>query len=359
MHRDPAPVGLSALRPPRRRLWSAAFFFLPLPWSVSLFSAACAAAACGVPLPRGARVRRRSPLPSAGAAWLFAFGAELLGRGQRPARLRAERALPRRCALSSRCGGGATGARPRPGRWRPSSAASARRITSRWASSAVAIGIFVVASTTRRSSAADAGRRVRASRRRRAPALPLPAAARARASAARLGRTPVDAGRVRRRRPALRRSGERAWIRGAGRSRSDRSADYGAQPRHRVGLARSRARRASRSPPHAGAAGRSCCRSLVMAANLAAMALHGSRSDLFIWHRYYVPSYLALALLAAWGWQTLSATRRPPRSCARSPAPGAARPPRRGLAAARPQPLRDRRGLLAHAARDSPARARS
>jgi tetratricopeptide (TPR) repeat protein len=44
----------------------------------------------------------------------------------------------------------------------------------------------------------------------------------------------------------------------------------------------------------------------VMASNALAMALHGSRSDLFIWHRYYVPSYLSLALLAAWGWQTLA-----------------------------------------------------
>jgi tetratricopeptide (TPR) repeat protein len=45
---------------------------------------------------------------------------------------------------------------------------------------------------------------------------------------------------------------------------------------------------------------------LVMAANLVVLALHGSRSDLFIWHRYYIPSYLCLALLAAWGWQTLA-----------------------------------------------------
>jgi tetratricopeptide (TPR) repeat protein len=48
-----------------------------------------------------------------------------------------------------------------------------------------------------------------------------------------------------------------------------------------------------------------------MAANAITMALHGSRSDLFIWHRYYIPSYLALALLAAWGWQTLSERLRP------------------------------------------------
>ena len=42
---------------------------------------------------------------------------------------------------------------------------------------------------------------------------------------------------------------------------------------------------------------------LVMAVNFAAMALHGSRSDLFIWHRYYIPSYLMAAVLAGCGWQ--------------------------------------------------------
>ena len=35
--------------------------------------------------------------------------------------------------------------------------------------------------------------------------------------------------------------------------------------------------------------------------NLVAMGLHGSRSDLFIWHRYYIPAYLCAALLAAIG----------------------------------------------------------
>ena len=40
---------------------------------------------------------------------------------------------------------------------------------------------------------------------------------------------------------------------------------------------------------------------LVMAANLWAVGFHGSRSDIFIWHRYYIPSYVMAALLAAWG----------------------------------------------------------
>jgi tetratricopeptide (TPR) repeat protein len=44
---------------------------------------------------------------------------------------------------------------------------------------------------------------------------------------------------------------------------------------------------------------------LVMLANLISMALHGSRSDLFLWHRYYIPSYLMGALLAGLGCQVL------------------------------------------------------
>jgi tetratricopeptide (TPR) repeat protein len=40
---------------------------------------------------------------------------------------------------------------------------------------------------------------------------------------------------------------------------------------------------------------------VVMVANVAVMAVHGSRSDLFIWHRYYVPSYVMAALLAGLG----------------------------------------------------------
>jgi tetratricopeptide (TPR) repeat protein len=44
---------------------------------------------------------------------------------------------------------------------------------------------------------------------------------------------------------------------------------------------------------------------LVMAGNVASMAAHGSRSDLFIWHRYYIPSYAMAALLAGIGCQAL------------------------------------------------------
>ncbi len=45
----------------------------------------------------------------------------------------------------------------------------------------------------------------------------------------------------------------------------------------------------------------------IMAANLAALAAHGSRSDLFLWHRYYIPSYVMASLLAAFGCELLLA----------------------------------------------------
>ncbi len=46
--------------------------------------------------------------------------------------------------------------------------------------------------------------------------------------------------------------------------------------------------------------------SLAVFGNVAVLAAHGSRSDIFIWHRYYIPSYVLLALLAGVGWQFVS-----------------------------------------------------
>jgi tetratricopeptide (TPR) repeat protein len=40
---------------------------------------------------------------------------------------------------------------------------------------------------------------------------------------------------------------------------------------------------------------------LVMLANVVTLALHGSRADLFVWHRYYIPSYVMAAMLAGIG----------------------------------------------------------
>ena len=42
---------------------------------------------------------------------------------------------------------------------------------------------------------------------------------------------------------------------------------------------------------------------LLMLGNVTTMAMHGSRSDIFIWHRYYIPSYVMAALFAGFGWQ--------------------------------------------------------
>jgi tetratricopeptide (TPR) repeat protein len=52
---------------------------------------------------------------------------------------------------------------------------------------------------------------------------------------------------------------------------------------------------------------------LVVLGNLAALALHGSRSDIFIWHRYAIPSYVMLAWVAGWGGALVMA-RLPARS---------------------------------------------
>lgn len=45
---------------------------------------------------------------------------------------------------------------------------------------------------------------------------------------------------------------------------------------------------------------------LIMLGNFLAVALHGSRSDIFIWHRYYLPSYAMLALLVGVGSHALA-----------------------------------------------------
>jgi tetratricopeptide (TPR) repeat protein len=44
----------------------------------------------------------------------------------------------------------------------------------------------------------------------------------------------------------------------------------------------------------------------ILAGNLAVLALHGSRSDLFLWHRYYIPSCAIAALLAGLGADVLA-----------------------------------------------------
>lgn len=75
------------------------------------------------------------------------------------------------------------------------------------------------------------------------------------------------------------------------------------------GLARSRRAAGLPAPSHAidGAAGFVALRAvLALLGNLVVLGLHGSRSDIFLWHRYYIPSYLLAALLAACGAQALT-----------------------------------------------------
>lgn len=53
---------------------------------------------------------------------------------------------------------------------------------------------------------------------------------------------------------------------------------------------------------------------VIMAGNLAAVALHGSRTDIFVWHRYYIPAWAMAALLVAWGTEIVAHKwRRPAR----------------------------------------------
>ena len=51
----------------------------------------------------------------------------------------------------------------------------------------------------------------------------------------------------------------------------------------------------------------------IMAANFWVVAVHGSRSDIFIWHRYYIPSYVMLAWLATLGFHCLEMRWAPSR----------------------------------------------
>jgi tetratricopeptide (TPR) repeat protein len=61
-----------------------------------------------------------------------------------------------------------------------------------------------------------------------------------------------------------------------------------------------------RPRPAAAAAPLALLAALGMFGNLLVLGLHGSRSDLFLWHRYYIPSYLLAALVAACGVEALA-----------------------------------------------------
>lgn len=47
-----------------------------------------------------------------------------------------------------------------------------------------------------------------------------------------------------------------------------------------------------------------------MVINLWMLASHGSRADIFLWHRYYIPSYVFAALFAGFGWHLFAERAR-------------------------------------------------
>ncbi len=286
------------------KLWSLALFFLPLPWSVSLFSAACAAAACAL-LYRAARGSGVGVGASAGAAWLLAFSPSFWAEANIQ-RVYALNALFLALALLLAL------------RWRRErrdrDLLAAAFVCGLGASNhlemgvtGLAIGIFVVSTDPAMLKRWRLiGGCVLAGVAGLLPYVYLPLRARAHPL--------LDWGH-----PVTPRNfvsvvlrsdfWGRAWIRG---------------PEDLVPILRDYGWSLLRESAWVGAglallaivAARQrgwpvLLPLLVMLANASTMTLHGSRSDLFIWHRYYIPSYVALALMAAWGWQTLSERTRP------------------------------------------------
>jgi tetratricopeptide (TPR) repeat protein len=289
------------------RLWSAALGFLPLAWALSLFSAACAAAACGV-LYRVCRENSAGPTASAGASWLLAFSPSFWGEANvqrvyalnalfvalallyslRWSRRRRDRDL---VVAAFVCGLGA-----------------ANHLE--MAVVAVAIGLFAVVSDP---SVLRRGPTLAACAAAAAfgllPYLYLPLRARSHPLLA-WGHSDTAKGLA----AVVLRSDfwDRAWL--------EKPADLGPIfADYLRGLATESAWLGLGLALLAVVAAAARRRGFpvllalfIMAGNVTALALHGSRSDLFIWHRYYVPSYVAVALLAAWGWQIAADRLRPP-----------------------------------------------
>jgi hypothetical protein len=288
------------------KLWSAALGFLPLPWALSLFSAACAAAACAV-LYLVCRENGVNRAASVGSAWLLAFAPSFWGEANVP-RVYALNALFVALALVFAL------------RW------SRRRrdrdlvvaafvcglgATNHLEMAVVAVAISAFAAATE-PSILRRGRTVAACAGAAAvgllPYLYLPLRARAHPLLA-WGHSDTAEGLAA---VVLRRDfWGRAWM--------EKPADVGPiLADYLRGLAVESAWAGLGLALLAVVAVLARRRSfpvllplLVMAGNLTVLALHGSRSDLFIWHRYDIPSYVALALLAAWGWQVAADRLRP------------------------------------------------
>lgn len=280
------------------KAWGLLFFFLPLPWALSLLSASCAAAACGV-LYRIGREQGLAAIPSLFSALLLAFGPSSWGEAnvQRVYALNAlVLALATLYAFRWR----------RSGRF--SSLAAAFFLCGLGAANhlymvvfGAALALFAVASEPallRRplrilvcAGLAALGL---------LPYLYLPL--RAQAHPLLSWGDPQTAGGVLR---VVLREGfwERRFLQSAAdigtvlldylRSFAPETAWVGIAFAL-IGIALARRRGWPVLLPL-----------LAMAGNFASMAAHGSRTDLFVWHRYYVPSYLMIAVLAGWGCQAV------------------------------------------------------
>jgi len=281
------------------RLWSRLLFFLPLPWSLSLFSAAAAAAASGV-LFRIAREEGLARMPALFSALLFAFGPSLWGEAN-VQRVYAGNALF------------VAGATLFALRWRRTRETKplvvAFFLCGLGASNhlfmavfGVALAVFAVANDPgllRRP--ARLATCVAAAAAGLLPYLYLPLRAREHPLLA-WGdpRTLGAFAKVVLREDFWR----RRWVESAadvgavlldfGRSLAAETAWIGL-PLAAVAVVLARRRRWPVLLPL-----------LVVVGNFVSMTSHGSRSDLFIWHRYDIPSYFMVALLAGWGVSALA-----------------------------------------------------
>ena len=287
------------------KAWTLLFFFLPPPWALSLFSAACAAAASGA-LYRIGREQSLGPIPSLFSALLFAFGPSLWGEAN-VQRVYALNALVLALATLFAF------------RWRRSgrfaSLGTAFFLCGLGAANHLYMAVFGAALALFAAVSEPALLRrplqiltcAGLAALGLLPYLYLPLRAQARPLLS--WGDPRTAGGVLR---VVLREGfwERRFLQDAsdiGTILLDDLRSFGTETAWvgavfaLIGIVLARRRGWPVLLPL-----------LAMAGNFASMAVHGSRTDLFVWHRYYVPSYLMIAVLAGWGCQAVL-ERVPPR----------------------------------------------
>jgi hypothetical protein len=280
------------------KVWSLLLFFLPLPWALSLLSAVCTAAAAGI-LHRLGREQGLSRLPSSFSALLFALGPSVWGEANIP-RVYATNALLLAAATLFAFRWNRTG--------KFGDLLWAFFLCGLGASNHLYMGVFgaalaafVLAREPR--VLARPGRLLAIGAVTVLGLLPyLYLPLRARAQPLLSWGDPQTAGNFLK--VVLREDfWRRNWVRGPG-DIPTVLRDYLVSLLHEsawigaglalIGLALARRRKWPALLPL-----------LAMAGNFVSMALHGSRTDLFIWHRYYIPSYLMVALMAGWGCAAL------------------------------------------------------